>query len=116
MTAGLYNFLIEQGSTFDKTLTVYVDSDMSTPLDLTGYSGELVVKDSRPGTTTYLTFSTADSSMVLGGAAGTVRLLATDEVTALLDFDRGVYDLELEDSGGAVTRLLQGYFTLSKQV
>jgi methyl coenzyme M reductase alpha subunit len=64
---------------------------------------------------------TSSSGIVLGGAAGTVVISATKTQTAGISVDylslfyhdnkpsqKMVYDLELETSGGVVTRLLQG--------
>jgi len=54
--------------------------------------------------------------ITLGGALGTISLDLTAEETAAIIWDRGVYDLELESGDGTVTRLLQGSFTISKEV
>ena len=55
MAAGSYSFTIEQGATTDFEL-VYKDSS-GNPVDLTGYNARMQLKDSRGGSTTYLTLS-----------------------------------------------------------
>jgi hypothetical protein len=53
--------------------------------------------------------STANGRITLGGSAGTITIVAQDEVTALLsEMPKAVYDLELTSGGGEVTRLLRG--------
>jgi hypothetical protein len=56
------------------------------------------------------------ASIVLGGAAGTVVISLSDEVTADLTPATYVYDLELTSSTGDVTRLIQGAFIVDPEV
>ena len=111
-TPGNWNVNIYAGATFDRTIT------LGTAYDLTGYDARLMARESYPGTAVALTMGTADGSIVLGGTAGTIRLIQTATQTAALGSAAGyetasyVYDLELESGGGEVTRLLQGLITV----
>jgi hypothetical protein len=59
--------------------------------------------------------TTANSGILLGGATGTIEIVMTNTQTAALDSD-GVYDLEIVSSLGAVSRVIQGTFTLDLEV
>ena len=56
------------------------------------------------------------TGITLGGALGTVLATISATATKELTIQEGVYDLELESSGGVVTRLLQGKATISREV
>ena len=78
---------------FDRTI-VWQDKNGS-PVDLTGYSGEMDIREKVEDSATLLEMKTSDSTMVLGGTAGTIQLIRNATATAALNFDRAVYDLEL---------------------
>jgi hypothetical protein len=59
--------------------------------------------------------TTANSGILLGGVTGTIEIVMTNTQTAALDSD-GVYDLEIISSIGAVSRVIQGTFTLDLEV
>jgi hypothetical protein len=103
MAAGAYSFTIEQGATFDRTVT-WRDST-GTLVNLTGYTAALVVKDTT-GTTV------VTPTLTLGGAAGTIRVRLTATQTAALEATSGrphSYDLLMTAADGTTkTRLLQG--------
>ena len=113
--------LIEQGATLDLEL-LYKDST-NAPIDVSSYTGKLQIKSdyANNNPTTYLTltdpvvsgtgidFTTSGSSGVIG-----IKVSATD--TNTLTFDTALYDFEITDINGIVTRLLQGTVQLSKQV
>lgn len=109
--AGKYNITIEQGATYTKTFT-WKDSD-GNAVDLTGYSGRMHIRENYKTEDVLLD---VEPYMTLGGAAGTISITISDDITSALTFDSAVYDLELEDSDGVVTRLLEGSVTLSKEV
>ena len=109
-TPGQYTLNIYKGATLDITFT-YKDS-AGNPVNLTGYTARLQVRASvdTPGTPLLELTTTlvAGSGIVLGGAAGTIQLVAPAAATAAYTWDEGVYDLELISGTGVVTRLLQG--------
>jgi hypothetical protein len=52
----------------------------------------------------------------LGGTAGTIAVAITAAQSSAVNAGSYAYDLELTSSGGQVTRLLQGGFTVSGNV
>ena len=114
MAAGRLDVTIEKGVDFEKTLTYLVGSTPS-PFNFTGYTGLLQVR-SQPGGTLYLTMSSANSKLQLGGALGTVLLLLDSTETATLNWaGRAYYDI-LIDNGTDSFRLLEGRVSLSPAV
>lgn len=113
MAAAQYDIVIEQGATFQKTVT-WKDS-AGDEIDLSGYSARMQIRARKSSTTTLLSITDADY-ITLGGAAGTVAISIPASVTADLDFRRAVYDLELVSGGGIVYRLIEGTVELSKEV
>lgn len=111
--AGRYNISICQGATYSQVFT-YKDSAGSA-VDLTGYSARLKAKNKRTDVTAIISLTSGDG-ITLGGAAGTISLLISDTDTASYSPGTLVYDLELEDGSGVVTRLLQGYVNISGEV
>jgi len=110
--AGQYNFTIEQGATFNLLMTWRIDN---VAVNLTGYTARLQARIDVDETETILSLTTG-AGITLGGAAGTISLDQTATQTALLPKGEYVYDLELQSSGGIVTRLLQGELNISAEV
>ena len=110
--AGEYNFTIEQGATFNLLMTWRIDN---VAVNLTGYIARLQARIDVGETDTILSLTTG-AGITLGGAAGTISLDQTATQTALLPKGEYVYDLELQSSGGIVTRLLQGELNISAEV
>ena len=126
MSAGTYNLVIEQGATFIRVFLWQVGgttdcsctttSTTAVPVDLTGFSADLQIRQTPQSTTILYEGSTANGNIVLGGTAGTITLTIPSTTTAGFSWLRGVYDLILTSSGGIVTRLLQGSVTVSPDV
>jgi hypothetical protein len=110
--AGIYNFTLDQGSTWTLQI-VYKDSN-GNPINLTGYTAEMQVRRKFDSDTAVLTLSTSNGGITIVGATGTLNLIATDEQAAI-DPGLYVYDLELS-TGGVRTRLIQGTVTVSGEV
>ena len=87
----------------------------NTPMDLTGYTARLAVKD-KIGGTVLLSLTTENNGIVIDNAKKTITL--TVEATATDDFTwtRGVYDLELISPAGVVTALISGKVSVTKEV
>lgn len=100
---GNYDLTIVQGATLDLLLT-YKDS-AGVVINLTGYTARLKIKTAVAGTE--LVSLTEADGLVLGGAAGTIRVQRSAALTAAYTWSRGVYDLELI-TGGVVSRIIEG--------
>lgn len=85
------------------------------PTSLTGYSARMDIRDSLDDTSTLVSL-TSPSDIVLNTTTAEIEMIIADTVTAALDFDEGVYDLELVDGSGDVTRLIEGDVAFVKEV
>lgn len=112
--AGQYNFTIEQGATFTRVI-IWKDEN-GNPVDVTGYVARMQIRKTKGDSKIILSLDSGDlGGITLGTTDGKITITIPADVTADLNFDSGVYDLELEKSG-VVTRLLEGRVTLSKEV
>ena len=136
MSAGKYNITIEQGSTFQMSIT-YKDStgavvQMRTPAS--GYTVDMKIKESADGdlidtfTGTYsgdiVTFPT-DSIIRLYGdtvnpsTSDNKVLIVNANTTDAYNFDNAFYDIEVKTPQGStydVTRILEGKVKLKKSI
>jgi hypothetical protein len=121
MSAGKYDFSIEQGSSFTLSF-IYKDEDKN-PVDLTGWCARLIWKTN---TGTIETFSTetvnASYRFDIDEPNGKLILQFPASVTNNFNFNSAKYDLELQsdedlyNSGGKyTTRILYGTITLIKR-
>lgn len=111
---GNYDFTIYQGATFSNVLTW--KDDMGTAFDLTGYTARMQMRASQDEATPFVTLTTENGGIALGGEAGTITLTITAAATSAITATGGVYDLELVSGAGVVTRLLEGGILISKEV
>jgi len=110
------NLKIEQGATFDRTVTIRYIANHA-PYDLSGYtSGALDIMQNWWSQTIKYSLTTANGRMTLGGAAGTIRLLiastATDPLPTTLGQNVGVYVLRLT-SATAIDPFMRGKIFIS---
>lgn len=112
--AGKYDIAIEQGATWTLNLT-YRDGDNNL-VNLTGYTARMHIRPFARSKTLILERSSAESTMILGGALGTLQVKATADETAALPPGSAVYDIELYSPGGSTIRLLEGEVQVSAEV
>jgi hypothetical protein len=113
MAAAKYNLTIEQGATFKKSVTI---NNATTGLvrDLTGYTVRGMVRLSYDDVTPIATFTCIISAPL----TGVFTFELSSVITAALDFEVAVYDLELVQTGSSpenVERIMQGNVYLSKE-
>lgn len=108
-----HDLYIVRGDTWSQAF-IY-ESPADTPVDLTGYSARLQVRDNRLTNSIHLSLSSGDGDITLD-ALGNIEVTAEPAVTALLDFSKARYDLELTSAGGIVTTLIEGNIELIKDV
>ena len=113
MSAGIYNDTLDQGATY-KLVVVYKDNN-DAPINLTGFSAYMQLRENYDSTTADLTLSTANGGIVIDGALGKLTIIATATQTGALTADYYLYDLELVN-GPSITRLLQGQITVNSEV
>lgn len=114
MAAATYDFDIEQGATLLKPI-VWKDSS-GTPVNLTGYTAKMQVRQSVASPDILLEMSTANSKIQLTPSTGTITLVFSAATTAAIAWKRGKYDLELTSADGTVTRLIEGQISVSQEI
>lgn len=114
MSAGHYDFAIEQGATLSKSIQVLNADDQ--PIDLTQAQPRLQARADY-GTDLLLDCNPTNGKLTVANAAqGLLLLTVSAAETALMVWSSAVYDLEIEYQGGAVQRLLQGRISISREV
>jgi len=116
MTAGIWNPTCEQGATFSHVIT-YSD-ELGAAIDLTGWTPRMDVRASKSKTATLILSLTAANGRITvsDAAAGQITIAVPSSVTTALTPGLYYYDIELEDVGGTIIRLLQGTFTVDAEV
>jgi len=113
MAAGVYNFVCEQGATFEKVLTLRdANGDL---YDFTGCTARMHVRRDHKATDVLISLTTENNRLTLGDEEGTIEFFIAADDTSAIARD-GVYDLEVETAGGHVYRLLKGRFDLDPEV
>lgn len=112
--AATYNMTIDQGTTVSVQFAYRTAANAV--IDLTGYTARMQARPTISSAVTVMDATTANGQLTVTGATGIVTLGLTAAQSAALDFDRAYYDLEIVDSAGVVTRLVQGTVTLSREV
>lgn len=116
MSATLYPLLFEKGAQF--TLDLIWKDPSGNPYNLTGYNAKMEVFQDPNYYTPVIKASTlgdgtANTSIALGGVAGSISIIIDVGALALLtDGQRTTYGLALLSSGGIYTRLFEGPVTL----
>ena len=115
MSAGFHHFIIEQGATFTKTLTLRDSSNAL--VNLTGYTtAEMDLRSNEDSSSEIITLTVANGRIAFGGTAGTVSLTISATDTGNLTAGDGVYDLEIGNSAGVIYRILEGTFSVRRGV
>lgn len=124
MLAGNYNMTCQQGSTFRRTIEIE-QPDLATdptgntfvPFNLSGYSAKMQVRRTIDSSSFLLELSTMNGALTInpGNALNQIYIDVSASVTASVNTS-GVYDIEIINPDGTVTRVLQGIFNLSPEV
>jgi len=115
--AGRYDLLIDQGSTYTRTFS-YKDFN-GDPQDLTGHTARLMIRKTHnaSGNPLFDSDPFPGTLSIPTPLSGQIELTLTDEETELLPAPlEAVWDLELEDAGGVVLRLVEGKVIISPNV
>ena len=122
MISGIYNLYCEQGTTFSRLIEIEypdpIDPTIFFPFDLTGFSASLQVRRTVESPTTLISLNSTNGGGIEiqpNNVENALRIYMTDAQTSSITSD-GVYDLEIEDPNGSVSRVLRGTFTLSPLV
>jgi len=135
MAAGIYSFIIEQGSTIDFQVD-YKDSN-GNPVDLTNYQARMQIRPEKTSTSTICVLSSSlqsdgtgldltppSASTTLPQSSGSIRIFISAFSSSQfssgsnVSWDRANYDLEIRSGSGVTTvvnRILEGKVKLSKE-
>lgn len=119
MIAGNYNILCEQGTTFTRVIAIEQptteDPEVYEPYPLTDHTARMQVRRTVESSTVIISLTTENGRITIDEDDGIITLTISAADTALLT-SSGVYDLEIIDDSGNVSRVVQGTFTLSQEV
>ncbi len=107
-----YNLVCDQATTFNFQFQILNDQ---TPWNLTGYTGVMTIRPFVGATTVTTTASTTNGAMVFDPGNGRITVTLSAATTAAIVAGRYAYDLVL-DSGGTITRILEGKFIVTGAV
>ena len=109
MSAGTYNFILEQGATFNRILTLKEDGGV---MDLTGYSVASLMRSTHDSSTVVGTFTCTVSN----ASGGQITMNMTNSTTGAIEEGIYVYDVEIASGAGVVTRIMEGTVTVNPEV
>lgn len=112
MSAGIYNFTLDQGSTWNLEV-LYKDANNAV-INLTNYTAALQLRKAYDASAA-LSLDTTNGGIVITGNLGKIAITATATQTAAIVSGDYVFDLEIA-SGGVVSRILQGTVYVSPEV
>ena len=111
-----YNLVCDQATTFNFQFQIQNNvSGTTTPWNLTGYTGTMTVRPFVGASTTTVVASTANGRMVFDAPNGRITVTIDATTTGAIDAGRYAYDLIL-NSGGTITRILEGKFIVTGAV
>ena len=109
MSAGTYNFILEQGATFNRILTLKEDGGV---MDLTGYSVASLMRSTHDSSTVVGTFACTVSN----ATGGQITMTMTNSTTGAIEEGIYVYDIEIASGAGVITRIMEGTVTVNPEV
>ncbi len=111
MPAGYQELFLEQGATFNTTISL--DDVNGVPYDLTGTVAKSQIKKSYYSSNNVAQFVISPD---VDPTKGVISLGLTAEVTANMASGRYVYDVAIKDQANTVTRILEGVINVLPQV
>lgn len=111
MSAGYIELFLEQGTTFQSSITL--DGTSGQPYNLTGFAAKSQIRKSY-----YSSATTAEFSITINQppTSGIIVLNLSASTTANIAPGRYVYDVIIKDNPGVVTRVLEGIVNVSPKV
>ena len=86
------------------------------PQDLTNFTARCKIRPKWYSATVLAELTTENSGITLRVEDALISLHLDAAATELLDFHKAVYDVELISPGGAVTRVVKGVITMSREI
>ena len=113
--AGQKNFEVDQNATFSFRVE-YTEQDEVTPIDLTGASAKMQVRDTKGGNKLAVTLTSPSGGITIDGPEGILNIKMTPTQTNKLFYPKSSYDVMVIDSNGNKIKLLEGFMTLNRSV
>lgn len=101
------NLVIDQGATYSVTLDITDEEDQV--IDLTGYTGAAQIRKH------YTSSNSVPFSVSVVPLDGVVQLSLSANQTGSITAGRYVYDVELTNASGIVSRVVEGIVTVTPQ-
>lgn len=108
MAVGYTELFLEQGATFNTSITI--DDISGLPFDLAGFTGSSQMRKSY-----YSSTAAAEFTVTTGPDAGVINLALTSAATANIASGRYLYDVYISN-GDIRTRVLEGIVNVTPQV
>lgn len=125
MIAGVYNITCEQGSSFLRIIELEQPDLATDPtgqtyedFDLSNYTARMQVRRTVESASAIVTLTTENLGLEINPTGDTINLIKMSmdaSVTASIN-SSGVYDLEIIDATGFVSKVIKGAFTLIPEV
>lgn len=112
--AGQKNWEVDQNTTF--TFTVEYKDNSGNPIDITGASAKMQVRDTKGGSKLAFSLTSPAGGITIDGPNGKLTIKITPTQTNKLFYPKSSYDIMLTDSNLNKTKLLEGFMTLSRSV
>jgi len=108
------NFEVDQNTTFTFVIE-YKDSN-DDPINLTGASAKLQVRDTKGGSKLAFTLTSPSGGITIDPTLGKLTCKMTPTQTNKLFYPKSSYDLMITDANSNKTKLVEGFLTLSRSV
>lgn len=113
---GRIDLCIPKGTTYDHRFYYWDDEECTIPVNLTGATAEMMIRQDYSSTTAEWSGSTAGGGITINGGEGYVDVQIDSVTTTAFTFETGVYDLELTMPSGDVIRMVEGTVTITEEV
>lgn len=115
MSAGQFNTIMDQGSTF--ALQLACQDPTGTPINLSGLQCEMQLRSLPEDNNYVLELSTQNGDITILGAQGIIQITATSTQTGAVSPGPYYYDVELTNPNtNSVTRVVQGQVVVNAEV
>ena len=109
------NWEVDHNTTFTFQIQ-YTQDDEITPIDLTGASAKMQVRDTKGGSKLAFTLTSPTGGITIDGPNGLLTIKATPTQTSKLFYPKSAYDVFIIDSYSNRIKLVEGFLTLSRSV
>ena len=110
------HFDMPQSTVNDPWITGTGEITYHKPSDITGFTARMQIREKWHSPDVIVELTTENGGIVLTVEDASIELTLLPTATALYTFRQAVYDIEMISPGGAVTRIIEGTITLSKEV